>query len=130
MPCTVSSDKKTIHPVLLLSTETINIPQSSIKETEEVVELETNPIEEKTETITAVTKRKASKAQNTKENKRLKFNILKEIRSDRKEYYKKRLEVEDKKLAEKIRKNNILEEHNVLLRKFLDKKPYSPLIDL
>lgn len=60
----------------------------------------------------------SSQVQNTPkkyENKRLKNYILKEIRDDRRAYYKKKLHIEENILKEKIRKNDILEKRNRLL---------------
>lgn len=63
----------------------------------------------------------ASTSQKVYRNKLMKFDILREIRADRKQYYQKRLETEEKKLEEKVKKNNILKERNELLKECLDK---------
>lgn len=106
--------KRNIHPVILLSSDTINNPVE--KENEQpIMEGTTEPIpepsgsrvqEERQDTAGITSKSNTEKPilKKTYENKRLKYNILKEVRSDRKEYYRKRLEIEEKKLEEKVRK--------------------------
>lgn len=63
-----------------MSSETINIPKTSGKETEEVLDIQTDPEqneqEGKIETVTPLIKQKAVKVQNTTEHKRLKYNKL------------------------------------------------------
>lgn len=130
--------KKNIHPVLLLSSDTINAPStSSATDVEDAIDIENINAaqmknQEQTETVeSTVLKRKAVNV--TKfptENKRLKSNILREIRNDRKEYYRKRLDLEEKKLSEKVKKNDFLEQCTVLLEKFVKKYTNLPETDL
>ncbi|KAJ8931482.1 hypothetical protein NQ314_015594 [Rhamnusium bicolor] len=103
---TILGSKKNIYPVLLLSSDTINTPEESADDMDNVMEMSTEPdvqenkTETRAETVSApVTQRKA--VTNQKEKKRLKSVILKDIRCDRQNYYKKRLEIEEKKLLEK-----------------------------
>ncbi|KAL1517683.1 hypothetical protein ABEB36_001418 [Hypothenemus hampei] len=120
--------KKNIHPVLLLSSDTISTPGPSPTTTKEQNGEEINievTSEEVTTSESIPTREKKRKANdNVKKpvvtgSKRLKFNILKDIRTERQEYYKKRLELEEKKLLEKVRKNN-------LLQKYFEENMYAP----
>ncbi|KAJ8962633.1 hypothetical protein NQ318_001026 [Aromia moschata] len=96
--------KRNINPVLLLSSETITIGEPSENIMEVVQEdSEGDPRHEEDQNFkiasTSVIKPKTVKHHN--ENKRLKCNMLIEIRKDRKEYYKQRLEIEEKNFHRK-----------------------------
>lgn len=121
--------KKNIHPVLLLSSDTINALPESSKENGNIIEMSTEEntepemTEREIDSITTVKKRKAWNNPIPNTNKRTKFNILREIRHDRKEYYAKRLEIEEMKLLEQKKRNDLLE-------KYLEKNMYLPRMDL
>ncbi|KAJ8938161.1 hypothetical protein NQ318_011926 [Aromia moschata] len=116
--------KRNINPVLLLSSETITTGEPSENIMEVVQEdSEGDPRHEEDQNSkiasTSVIKPKTVK-HHKNENKRSKCNMLIEIRTDRKEYYKERLEIEEKKLSQKIRRNVLLEKQNVLLEQYLE----------
>lgn len=102
------------------------------------VEAEPNPIEEQVnEQVNSVTeirqqaaapeiKRKAKTVTSNvlrinEKSRTLKSNLLRDIRSDRKEYYKKRLEIEENNHLERKKNNDLLEKRNILFETYLKK---------
>lgn len=135
--------KRNIHPVLLLSSNTIDVPEGSARDEimETSMEAEPNTIEQVNEQVNSVTeikqkavapeiKRKAKTVtsnvlRKNEKSRTLKSNLLREIRTDRKEYYKKRLEIEEKNHLERKRKNYLLEKHNILFETYLKKDTHT-----
>lgn len=116
--------KKNIHPVLLLASETVSSPIDNEEPSlEEATQPSVSTGQEEVPELVAINSpnEKPTPKKATYHNKILKFDILKEMRRDRKEYYRKRLDIEEKKLAEKITKNKLLEEKNKLIEKYLRK---------
>lgn len=140
--------KKNMNPVLLLSSDTINtLPEpstSSADNTRDIIideiEVDDDAMEMKpsfsagisnneeehlliTPKATTLKRKNSNVKTPTKpyENKRLKCNLLREIRNDRKEYYSKRLEIEKAKVDAKIRKNELLERKNQLIEQLIAK---------
>ncbi|CAH1955252.1 unnamed protein product [Acanthoscelides obtectus] len=106
--------KRNIHPVVLLSYDTVIHPTTQLvtgdnPEKENLVEFP--KIKELLSTSSKATDIIApQRITNMNKNKRLKVTILSEIRKDRKEFYNKLLEIKERKLTEKKRKNDILQE--------------------
>ncbi|CAG9773209.1 unnamed protein product [Ceutorhynchus assimilis] len=103
--------KKNIHPVLLLSADTIHTPAvaSTSKDSTSITEAEMGyedisepdiPESRPEPTISRETPAKRKRANSsTPKMKRLKFHVLQETRRDRQNYYQKRLEIEGQKLV-------------------------------
>ncbi|CAG9840713.1 unnamed protein product [Diabrotica balteata] len=116
--------KKNIVPEILLNTETIDYhqvePKPSCSRTAETSQSEMS----------------SSQVKQTNKNKTLRASILKETRKDRQEYYKKKLNIEERMLEAKIEKwkeivkaknekNQILREKNELLKILIDQNKSS-----
>lgn len=119
--------KRNIHPVLLLSSDTVtpvtteeaNINFIATNTDTSTIE-KANRAAENTENTQDKVSLKPSGSQTPKcNNKKLRVDVLKDIRQDRKQFYKKFLELEEKKLNEKKRKNDILQERNALLQQYM-----------
>ncbi|CAH1998316.1 unnamed protein product [Acanthoscelides obtectus] len=114
-------DKKNINPVLLLSSNTVeHLKEPEISDTSRVDMLNTPALESPEEQLltphsSKETPRRQHHKTKTYPNKRLKYNILQEIRDDRREFYKQRLDVEKQKI-------NMAEERNILLRRQIGKR--------
>lgn len=121
--------KRNINPVILLSSDTVINAQSGMQQdntglgdsnreniTQDIVKPNDT---EKTKELTPV---KRKPVQSTYKNKRLRADVLKEIKQDRKDFYRKLLEIEEKKLQEKRTKNKILEERNALIKQYIHKQ--------
>ncbi|KAL1488210.1 hypothetical protein ABEB36_015167 [Hypothenemus hampei] len=107
--------KRNIKPILLLSSESVHTPSLNLEENEESCQITSDKnIDDVPSTSEAVNKKitekyPVPKRKRTYENKKLKFFILKEMRKERKDYYKESLQLKEKILEEKKRKNDILE---------------------
>lgn len=118
----ILGNKRNIHPAILLSSDTVNAMEAKntgLDNTNLEKENITRDIieENKTVQITEVASVKTSY-----KSRKLRTDVLKEIRQDRKDFYKKLLELEEKKLLEKQRKNKILEERNTVLKQYMLKE--------
>lgn len=112
--------KRNVHPEILLAADTVdNMPSTSeesepsrlpLVQTEEEVPKRAFSIKKKTVTTTTPLR-----------SRNLKTYMLKEIRSDRQSYYKQRLEQEERKIEQKLRKNKLLEEKNLILKQIAEK---------
>lgn len=122
--------KRNINPVVVLSSDTI----SSLPEKENIAAIspqieQNDPENDTVEQCLEERQEKTPTIQTPKRNyrtRKLKADMLKEIRNDRREYYKKHLELEEKKLEEKRKHNKILEERNELLKQYVEKQLILP----
>lgn len=116
----ILGQKKNINPEIVLSSETVDLLVETAQTSEH-----TEPLLPDATTIPTASKQKhpplKMTSKNLYKNKALKCQLLKDIRSDRQQYYDKRIAQEDTKIAEKIRKNNLLKENNDILINIVDK---------
>lgn len=140
---TILGKKRNIRPVLLLSSETVT-PLNVEDDTSNLIDIDTttqnesimNPTDrEKKIEITRMTAtpsgrftKTAQSGRFTHKNKKLRLDVLKEIREDRKEFYKRMLDIEEKILQAIQRKNEILIQKNTILKQATLKE--SPLADI
>ncbi|KAL1509937.1 hypothetical protein ABEB36_004601 [Hypothenemus hampei] len=116
--------KKNVHPELLLSSTTIDpMPISSDIDEGETTPIASSEIKSKSQEV-------PKKSEKKYQNRTLKSNLLREIREDRRQYYKKRLEQEDQKLQQKVKENKILEEKNQILKEIGNKLGQTTAFDL
>ncbi|KAJ8956585.1 hypothetical protein NQ314_006671 [Rhamnusium bicolor] len=122
--------KRNINPVILLSSETLDTgPPNVTSEINLKKNLSTytagedlpTHATEKENMNTNQSYKVPNKNQKKYINKIVKADILKDIRRDRQAYYKRRLDVEERKLQEKMKKNEILQGRNDLIRESLKK---------
>lgn len=128
--------KRSINPIILLDSdridpmyETENIPkpladdyEAGFKENNEIPNMEN-----KKGTSETPSRMPTRNVKTPYKNKKLRVDILQDIRNDRREFYKKYLDIEEKKLQEKIKKNKILEEKNKLLKEHIQRQLILPL---
>lgn len=125
--------KKNIYPTLLLASDTVD-PMTKTSEIanhsngtdqagkENVANVENVSASTSSGSANQGATPKSKKAtQKMYRTKALKSQLLQEMRHDRQQYYAKRLQQEDLLLQEKRRKNQILEERNLILKELLNK---------
>ncbi|KAJ8912231.1 hypothetical protein NQ315_009055 [Exocentrus adspersus] len=123
--------KKNIHPEVLLSSETAGNIDTVITTSE--TPADSNIIFNDVTPVTATTSQTTIKKKQPAEkklypNKKLKCQLLKQIRRHRQDYYNKRLEQENKKLEEKIKKNKLFEERNEILKDLINMDQVHPSV--
>lgn len=115
--------KKSICPDILLTSQSIHVPQDTEHEKENLIG-DTGTVESHSEndndidtatTSVPGTSTKLNENQKTKLKKR-KSNLMENIRRDRQKYQEKRLQIEMEKLEQLKRRNQLMEERNKIIK--------------
>lgn len=114
-------NKKNVHPVLLLSSNTKDdLPQNETNSNEKTPELRDLSQDEVVDGNFAEDKKQGEETPRVKHSKakiyRKKTSTIEKTRLDRKEYYNERLEIERRKLEQMEQRNNLIAQRNTILK--------------
>ncbi|KAL1487981.1 hypothetical protein ABEB36_015361 [Hypothenemus hampei] len=100
--------KKNIVPQILLETDTINIPDT-----------ETNSLSA-TASTSNIPECSSTHENKTRKNIKKRLGTLEHMRLDRKTYFDRRIDIEQEKLSELKKRNDILKEKNSILKEYVE----------